>query len=104
MMNRDHMRRLAAAAGASVFPEAFRGGVLMDEWPKGAVAMTKNLDLLTNEPLELAVALRKLCNKRVEEASGDDEEWAAFSAAMERLVETLQGLNEPKRADDAKSE
>ena len=66
--------------------------------------MTKNLDLLTDEPLELAVALRKLAEKRVEEASGDDEEWSAFSAAMERLVETLQGLNEPKRADDAKSE
>ena len=70
----------------------------MDDWPKGAVAMTKNLDLLTEEPLELAVALRKLAEKRVEEGDGDDEEWAAFSAAMERLVETLQGLNEPSRA------
>ena len=76
----------------------------MDDWPKGAVAMTKNLDLLTEEPLELAVALRKLAEKRVEEGDGDDEEWAAFSAAMERLVETLQGLNEPSRAGDAKSE
>ena len=74
-----------------------------DEWPKGAVAMTKNLDLLTEEPLELAVALKKLAEKRVEEGVGDDEEWAAFSAAIERLVETLQGLNEP-RATDTKSE
>ena len=74
-----------------------------DEWPKGAVAMTKNLDLLTEEPLELAVALKKLAEKRVEEGVGDDEEWGAFSAAIERLVETLQGLNEP-RATDTKSE
>ena len=41
--------------------------------------MTKNLDLLTDEPLELAVALRKLAEKRVGEGDGDDEEWAAFS-------------------------
>lgn len=75
-----------------------------DEMPKGAVAMTKNLDLLTDEPLELAVALRKLAEKRVEEGGGDDEEWAAFSAAMERLVETLQGINEPGGASGAKSE
>ena len=74
-----------------------------EDWPKGAVAMTKNLDLLTEEPLELAVALKKLAEKRVEEGDGDDEEWAAFSAAIERLVETLQGLNEP-RATDTKSE
>ena len=66
--------------------------------------MTRNLDLLTDEPLELAVALRKLGDKRVEEASGDDEEWSAFSAAMERLVETLQGLNQPSSAPGAKSE
>ena len=77
---------------------------MMDDWPKGAVAMTRNLDLLTDEPLELAVALRKLADKRVESAEGDDEEWSAFSAAMERLVETLQGLNQPSGAADAKSE
>ena len=77
---------------------------MSDEWPKGAVAMTKNLDLLTEEPLELAVALKKLAEKRVEEGAADDEEWAAFSAAMDRLVETLEGLNEPSRASGAKSE
>ena len=66
--------------------------------------MTKNLDLLTEEPLELAVALKKLAEKRVEEGEADDEEWAAFSAAMDRLVETLEGLNEPSRASGAKSE
>jgi hypothetical protein len=74
-------------------------------WPKGAVAMTKNLDLLTEEPLELAHALRKLAEKRVEQGEGDDEEWTAFSAAMERLVETLEALNQPKsRASDAEKE
>ena len=78
-----------------------------DEWPKGAVAMTKNLDMLTDEPLELAVALRKLAETKAnEEADGDNEakEWLKFSQTMSDLVRDLQALNEPGSAADAKSE
>jgi hypothetical protein len=77
------------------------------EWPKGAVEMTKQLDMLTDEPLELAVALRQLGEKRAgEEAEGDNEAkiWAKFSQAMSELVRDLEALNQPSRAADAKSE
>lgn len=67
-------------------------------WPVGAVMMTKNLDLLTDEPLELAVALRKLAESKATESdvSGEvDEEWAAFAKAMIELVQKLETLNQP---------
>ena len=73
-----------------------------DEWPKGAIAMTKNLDLLKDEPLELAVALRKLSESNTGE-DPDDKEWAVFAQAMQELVSKLQAENEP-RAADTKSE
>lgn len=73
-----------------------------DEHPKGAERMTKHLDLLTDEPLELAVALRKLAETKLKDSDGDDEEWAAFSAVLEKLVEDLKALNEPKESPDAR--
>ena len=66
--------------------------------------MTKNLDMLTDEPLELAVALDKLARKRVEESNGESSEWNAFVDALGELIETLKAINEPGRAADAKSE
>ena len=68
--------------------------MMEDNWPKGAIAMTKNLDLLTDEPLELAVALRKLAEKNAGEDE-DDKEWAAFAKAMIELVQKLETLNQP---------
>ena len=66
--------------------------------------MTKNLDMLTEEPLELAVALQKLAQRQVKEKEGEDPEWEEFLHAADALVRKLQALNEPGRADDAKSE
>jgi hypothetical protein len=87
-------RKLAAEHGPSVFPEAFtKDGTLKDDWPKGAVAMTQKFDLLEDEPLELAVALRKHAEKQAE---GGDEVWAKFAEAMTDLVEELEALNLPK--------
>ena len=66
---------------------------MSDDWPKGAVAMTKNLDLLTDEPLELAVALSKLADDK---ATEDRKDWLAFAASMAELVDDLKALNEPE--------
>ena len=66
--------------------------------------MTKNLDLLTDEPLELAVALQKLAQRQVKEKEGEDPEWQKFLDATDALVSELKALNEPGGADDAKSE
>ncbi|MGA8763189.1 MAG: hypothetical protein WB562_10020 [Candidatus Sulfotelmatobacter sp.] len=74
-----------------------------DEWPKGAVAMTKQLDLLKDEPLELAIALCKLAEKNAGEDE-DDKEWPVFAQAMQELVQKLEAANQPGRAADAKSE
>ena len=74
------------------------------EWPKGAIAMTKNLDLLADEPLELAVALRKHAETQATRGDEMDPEWAKFAQSMSLLVGDLQALNEPGRASDAKSE
>ena len=75
-----------------------------DEWPKGAVAMTKNLDLLKDEPLELAVALRKLAESNAADDE-DDKEWAVFAQTMQELVQKLQDENQPKgRAAAAEGE
>jgi hypothetical protein len=60
--------------------------------------MTRNLDLLVDEPLELAVALDKLARKRVEDSSGESSEWNAFVDAMGELIETLRAVNEPGHA------
>ena len=89
---------------------AYCGGVqdmIEDDWPKGAIAMTKNLDLLKDEPLELAVALRKLAESNAaaeDEADEGEKEWAVFAQAMQELVAKLQAENEPRRAADEKSE
>ena len=76
-----------------------------DDWPKGAVAMTKNLDLLVehDEPLELAVALRKIAEMRANDDE-DAKEWSAFAKAMIALVGELEALNQPGSASEAKSE
>jgi hypothetical protein len=66
--------------------------------------MTKNLDLLIDEPLELAVALQKLAQRQVKEKEGEDQEWQKFLDATDALVRDLEALNQPSRADDAKSE
>ena len=56
--------------------------------------MTKNLDLLTDEPLELAVALRKLAETRAAD-DPDDKEWSAFAQAAAELVSKLEAVNQP---------
>ena len=66
----------------------------LDEWPKGAVAMTKHLDMLTDEPLELAVALRKLAETNAAD-DPDDKSWAAFAQAAAELVSKLEAVNQP---------
>ena len=57
--------------------------------------MTKNLDLLTDEPLELAIALHKLA-----ESKAEDEEWAKFAEAMSELIDALKAINEPQPKSD----
>jgi hypothetical protein len=74
-----------------------------DEWPKGAVAMTKKLDLLTDEPLELAVALRKLAEANAAD-DPDDREWEAFAQAMQELVPKLEAANHPGHASEVEGE
>ena len=71
-----------------------------DEHPKGAERMTKHLDLLTDEPLELAVALQRLAERKA--GDGDDKEWAAFLGALGPLVDNLRKLNEPGESPDAR--
>jgi hypothetical protein len=62
--------------------------------PEGAVRLMGHLDLLTDEPLELAVALAKL--SRIKEAGGSKrDEWHVFLDHLEELVEALKKLNEP---------
>ena len=66
--------------------------------PKGAAAMTAHLDLLTDEPLALAAALRNLAERRA--GAGDVAvqahlEWTKFAEAATDLVRTLEALNEP---------
>ena len=83
--------------------------MINDDWPKGAVMMTQHLDLLTDEPLELAVALQKLAEAKASADDGTDDDldaevWAKFVERMDNLVSELKALNEPSRADDAKSE
>ena len=65
--------------------------------------MTKNLDLLKDEPLELAVALRKLAEANSADDE-DDREWAVFAQAMAELVQKLEAENQPGRAAGGKSE
>ena len=49
------------------------------------------MDLLTDEPLELAIAVRKIARAK----STNNAEWWAVTEAMDSLVERLQALNEP---------
>jgi hypothetical protein len=64
--------------------------MMSDDWPKGAVAVVSNLDMLVDEPLELAVALRRLA-----ESKAGDKEWARFAEKMVELEHDLKALNEP---------
>ena len=70
--------------------------------PKGAAAMTAHLDLLTDEPLALAAALRNLAERRAGESDvaerANFKEWTKFAEAATDLVRTLQALNEPDAA------
>jgi hypothetical protein len=79
------------------------GGVFMveadDEMPEGAVAVVSNLDMLTDEPLELAVALRRLA-----ESKAGDKVWARFAEKMVELEHDLKALNEPGHGADAEKE
>jgi hypothetical protein len=56
--------------------------------------MTQKFDLLEDEPLELAVALRKHAEKKA--SDGDEEVWEKFAEAMAALVDDLEALNLPK--------
>jgi hypothetical protein len=64
--------------------------------------MTQKFDLLEDEPLELAVALRKHAEKQAIDANANDDNdedhavWAKFAEAMAKLVEDLEALNQPK--------
>ena len=69
------------------------------EWPEGAVAMTKNLDLLKDEPLELAVALRKLAEKRARRARATTRSGRLFRAGDgASWWRICRALNQPSRA------
>ena len=69
-----------------------------DDMPKGAVAMTQHLDLLTDEPLELAIALAKLA--AIKELGGSKrDDWHVFRDHLDELVEALKDLNEPSDRD-----
>ncbi len=100
----DDLDEVIAGLQWSAVVQRERRLAMEDDWPLGAVAMTKNLDLLTDEPLELAVALRKLAEKNT--AEGDDRDgelWSKFAQTMAELVNDLQALHEPQ-ARDEKSE
>lgn len=69
---------------------------MSDDMPAGAIAMTQHLDLLTDEPLELAVALAKLA--AIKELGGSRrDEWHVFRDHLDELVEKLKGMNELPR-------
>ena len=53
--------------------------------------MTKNLDMLTDEPLELAVALRKLAETKAGEGEGDGQGVAEVFADDERACWRIAG-------------
>jgi hypothetical protein len=64
-----------------------------DDMPKGAEKVTGTLDLLTDEPLELALALEKLA--KIKAAGGSNrKEWQRFASHAEDLVAALEELNE----------
>ena len=70
-----------------------------DGAPRGAVAMTGHLDLLTDEPLMLADALAKLA--RIKEAGGSKrDEWHVFLDHLEELVAALKKANEPASKEE----
>lgn len=69
-----------------------------DGWPKGAIRIMSNLDMLTEEPLELAVALHKLAQSTKMTSTRRVLEWALFEQAMGKLIEDLKGANEPPAA------
>ena len=56
--------------------------------------MTKNLDLLTDEPSSWRLRCGS-CGDEATRGDEDDKEWAKFAQAMSRLVGELQALNEP---------
>jgi hypothetical protein len=76
-----------------------------EDWPRGAIAVTKNLDLLVeqDEPTQLVEELRKVAEKLVDESS-QGELWELVSKAMVELASDMRAKNEPGHSTDAKDE
>jgi hypothetical protein len=76
-----------------------------DEWPKGAVKVTKNLDLLVeqDEPTQLVEELRKVAERLVDESS-QGELWELVAKSMVELSSDMRAKNEPGHSTDAKDE
>lgn len=65
-----------------------------DEMPKGAIKVMAHLDMLTDEPLELAIALRRLAESKADETAVG-KQWQEWATSMVALVNELKAMNEP---------
>jgi hypothetical protein len=76
-----------------------------DEWPEGAIAVTKNLDLLVeqDEPTQLVEELRKVAERLVDE-SPQGELWDLVAKSMVELSSDMRAKNEPGHSTDAKDD
>jgi hypothetical protein len=69
---------------------------MRDDWPLGAIAVTKNLDLLVeqDEPVLLVDQLRQVADRLIDESS-QGELWELVSKAMVELASDMRAKNEP---------
>ena len=76
-----------------------------DDLPKGAIAVTKNLDLLVeqDEPTLLVDQLRQVAERLVGESS-QGELWDMVAKSMVELSSDMRAKNEPGHSTDAKDE
>jgi hypothetical protein len=76
-----------------------------EDWPRGAIAVTKNLDLLVeqDEPVALVEQLREIAERAVEDSS-QGEMWDLIAKSMVELASDMRAKNEPGHSTDAKDE
>jgi hypothetical protein len=67
-----------------------------DDWPLGAIAVTKNLDLLVeqDEPVALVEQLRQVAES-AQSSSSQEEMWELIAKAMVELSSDMSAKNEP---------
>ncbi len=84
------------AITSAVFPASKSEAWVEDEWPKGAVKVTKNLDLLVeqDEPTLLVDQLRQVAERLVDESS-QGELWDMVAKSMVELSSDMRAKNEP---------